>query len=436
MVKNEDKEGISSIENLMDYYRLETSKDLDPLMERIGDSRYVLLGEASHGTHEYYTWRTAISKRLIEEKGFSFIAVEGDWPDCYKINRWVKNYAEGDLKIHDVLRQFKRWPTWMWANYEIAALAEWLREHNANRLQESKAGFYGLDVYSLWESMHSLVEYLQKEDPATAKLAQAAIHCFEPYREEDSYTKALSSLEEDCRNEVIELLKEVRKKAPQYNTDPEAGLNAEINSLVAANAENYYQAMVSFNEQSWNVRDKHMVETLNHIMKHHGPEAKVIVWEHNTHIGDARATDMARHGLLNVGQLVRQEQNEKDVILVGFGSYQGSVMAGSDWGEAMTKMTMPPARENSVEEILHRESPANKLLLFDKPKLKERFSQKLRHRAIGVVYHPDREWGNYVPTELSKRYDAFLYIDTTNALHPIHLTPDKELVPLTYPFRF
>ena len=425
----------STIDISKELHRLQSAADLDPLMERIGDAKYVLLGEASHGTHEYYTWRAEISRRLIQEKGFSFIAVEGDWPDCFEINRWVKGYDGAPGTIRDVLHQFDRWPTWMWANWEIAALAEWMRNHNNTLAPEKKVGFYGLDVYSLWDSMEIIVDYLEKEDPEAAEYAKKAIDCFEPYGEEDSYASALSLLKQSCKDEVLQLLQTVRQKAPSYDSEPEASLNAEINALVAANGEKYYRTMASFGGNSWNVRDLHMVETLNSIMKYHGPDAKVIVWEHNTHIGDARATTMADGGLLNVGQLVREQHNEEEVVLVGFGSYQGSVIAGRSWGAPMQVMPVPPAVAHSVEEMLHTISPENKLLIFNQsPAFQEFFRGWLGHRAIGVVYNPERERGNYVPTKLTSRYDAFLYLDKTSALHPLRLKPQGDLMPETYPF--
>ncbi|MFN3405657.1 MAG: erythromycin esterase family protein [Cytophagaceae bacterium] len=435
MNKPTTRSQISLKQSKADFAPLESSKDLDILLEEIGNSRYVLLGEATHGTHEFYTWRTAISKRLIEEKGFNLIAVEGDWPDCYKINRWIKGYKDSGITITEVLQSFKRWPTWMWANYEVAALSEWLREYNSNGAHNNKIGFYGLDVYSLWESMEILVEYLEKEDPKTASYSKEAFRCFEPYREEDSYANAIGELDEGCRKEVLDLLLEVRKNAKHYNGDKEAGLNAEMNALVIKNAEKYYTAMMSFSESSWNVRDQHMVETLDHIMKFHGSDAKVIVWEHNTHIGDARATDMHRSGLLNVGQLVRERHGKDGVYIVGFGTYKGTVIAGSGWGAPMKKMKVPNAKENSVEDILHNSLPENKLLIFGRNNsLNNRFESWLGHRAIGVVYHPEMDKRNYVSTKLSERYDAFIFIDETSALHPLHIVPDAHLIPETYPF--
>jgi erythromycin esterase len=417
------------------FHPLQRAADLDPLLERIADARYVLLGEASHGTHEYYTWRAEISKRLIQEKGFSFIAVEGDWPECFAINRWIKDYPGAGSTILEVLKKYERWPTWMWANWEIAALAHWMRKYNGSLATEKKIGFYGLDVYSLWDSIRIIMDYLEKEDPAAAAYARRAVDCFEPYGEEDDYAAGLRAMKKGCREEVLRLLLEVRQHAARYDQEPEAGLNAEINALVAANGEKYYRAMSAFGGNAWNVRDRHMVETLNTLMNYHGAGAKVIVWEHNTHIGDARATDMAEDGDVNVGQLVREEHGPEQVVLVGFGSYEGTVIAGKGWGAPMQEMQMPPASPGSVEEMLHTASPENKLLLFDEqPALKEYFKGWLGHRAIGVVYHPARDKGNYVPTQLPSRYDAFLYLDKTRALHPLRLKPDSHLMPETYPF--
>ena len=423
-------------EILKDHYRLATSKDLDPLLNRIGDSRYVLLGEASHGTHEYYTWRAAISKRLIEEKGFSFIAVEGDWPDCYRINRFVKGYQDEGPKPLDVLKNFARWPTWMWANWEIAALTEWMNSRNKNLPADRKVGFYGLDVYSLWESMDVILNYLRKEDPMAAQLVIEAFRCFEPYEEGQDYARAMLHLSADCTEEVIRLLKEVKKKSHQYNHDREASLNTEMNAQVIANAEQYYRSMVSFTDKSWNIRDTHMAETLNALMRFHGKKAKCIVWEHNSHIGDARYTDMRNEGLLNVGQLVREQHEREGVYIVGFASYEGSVIAGRSWGGKMEKMEVPPAVKGSIEEILHSDSAENRMIFFKNSDRDRRFDRYLGHRAIGVVYHPEHERGNYVPTLLSSRYDALLYIDKTSALNPLHLKPDEEQMPDTYPFGF
>jgi len=419
-------------------YPLKNAGDLDPLLERIGDAHCVMLGEASHGTHEYYTWRTAISKRLITEKGFNFIAVEGDWPDCYRLNRYIKGYAGQDKKSHQLLHDFKRWPTWMWANWEVDVLLNWLKQHNADKPANKRTGFYGLDVYSLWESMEVLVNYLEANDPKAAQMAKEAIRCFEPYEEDPhQYARSQFSVKSSCRQEVTRLLAEIRKKAPVYDHDPEAALNTEQNANIAVNAEEYYSNMMGFNDNTWNLRDTHMMETLQRLLRFHGQGAKAIVWEHNTHIGDARYTDMQRHGMYNTGQLAREQLGEQDTVLAGFGSYLGTVIAGKQWGMHMEVMPGPAARDGSVEELMHYTYGDNRLFIFDRKKNNDRYNEVLPHRAIGVVYNPEHEkHGNYVPTILSSRYDAFLYIDQTTALHPLHIKPDGRLVPETYPFNF
>ncbi len=417
---------------------LRTPVDLDPLLERIGDARYVLLGEASHGTHEYYTWRAAISRRLIDEKGFSFIAVEGDWPDCYRVNRYVKGYPDAGDDAREVLHAFERWPTWMWANEEVVELAEWLRAHNEHLPAEAKAGFYGLDVYSLWDSLYQVLGYLGKHVPAAVPAARRAFQCFEPYGEDvQEYARATRWVEESCEDEVIALLAEVRRHARPYPHDGrEAGFSAEQNALVVKNAEHYYRAMVRGGPDSWNVRDRHMVETLERLMRHHGPGAKAIVWEHNTHIGDTRFTDMADDGMVNVGQLVREGHAGEGVVLVGFGSYQGRVIAGSEWEAPMEQMEVPPARPDSWEDVLHRAGASDRFLLLDAVRHHGGFLAQRGHRAIGVVYHPEYErFGNYVPTVLPRRYDAFLFLNETRALRPLHEVQPREEgeVPETYP---
>lgn len=413
-------------------YNLSTAGDLDALVEAAGNKMIVMLGEASHGTHEYYTWRTAISKRLIEEYGFNFIAVEGDWPDCYKINRYVKGYKDAGDNVHAVLHEFDRWPTWMWANWEIAALTEWMRAYNQRLPIEEKIGFYGLDVYSLWDSMDAMVKYLDKEDPEASRSVKAAIQCFEPFRQrEQSYAYSLK--EHNCRDQVLTLLREIRMKAQYLDGDREAGFNTEQNALIAVNAEKYYSSLIGFDNDSWNIRDTHMMETLERLMKFHGPTAKGIVWEHNTHVGDARATDMKSEGMVNIGELGRKKYGDDNVYLVGFGSYEGSVIAGDAWGAPMEEMDVPPARTGSIEEALHLRGEHNRYLLFDE-ETDALFDMRIGHRAIGVVYHPERERvGNYVPTTMSERYDAFVYLDYTRALHALHL-PQGHQMPETYPF--
>lgn len=419
-------------------YPLQSKAGLQPLFDRIGDARIVMLGEASHGTHEYYTWRTHITKRLIEEKNFNFIAVEGDWPDCYRLNRFVKGYDTESKGAYNVLHTFNRWPTWMWANWEIIALADWLQKYNAVFPANKKVGFYGLDVYSLWESMESIMRYLKNIDKAALKIAEDAFRCFEPYRKDEgrSYAEASQFVPELCETEVVDLLKEVQRKIPQYNTDHENVFSTEQNALIAVNAEKYYRAMIKGGAHSWNVRDRHMAETLERLLNFHGENSKVVVWEHNTHIGDARATDMASEGMFNIGELARMQHHEKGVVLVGFGSYKGTVMAGKSWGAAMRKIEMPEARKGSWEYFLHKAGNENKLLLMDELATNDMLMEHpIGHRAIGVVYNPAYElYGNYVPSILPLRYDAFIYLDETKALHPLHIEPDGKQMPETYPF--
>lgn len=412
-------------------------EDLDPLMDRIGDARFVLLGEASHGTAEFYDWRRLISQRLIREKNFSFIAVEGDWPDCYRVNRYVKGYSDSGKDAHEVLHAFKRWPTWMWANREVVALANWLRRHNASMPENKKVGFYGLDVYSLWESMEAVLSYLAKVDGLALPAARKAFECFEPYADDaQEYASATRWTAETCEDEVVHLLHALRlQKSHSKEDGRDMFFDAEQNALVAKNAENYYRTMVRGNSTSWNVRDRHMVETLNRLMHYYGPGSKAIVWEHNTHVGDARYTDMAASGMINVGQLVREEHFNDGVVLIGFSSYTGTVIAADEWGAPMRKMRVPAGRTDSWEGVLHGVIPADKLLIFEPGTLRSELIAKRGHRAIGVVYHPEYEaYGNYVPTVMPRRYDAILFIDETRAVQPLHMPDGTEYeLPETYP---
>jgi erythromycin esterase len=417
---------------------LNAPPDLDTLIERVGEARLVLLGEASHGTHEYYVWRGSITRRLIEEKGFSFVAVEGDWPDCYRVNRFVKGFRDVEQSAREVLHAFDRWPTWMWANEEVVEFIERLRIYNAGLPEAERVGFYGLDVYSLWNSLYQVLAYLRRHDPAALPAARRAFQCFEPFGEDvQRYAQATRWIDASCEQEVVSMLAELSRADKPYPPDGrEAHFNAEQNALVTKNAESYYRTMVEGGPESWNVRDRHMVETLERLIRYHGPQSKAIVWEHNSHIGDARFTDMADDGMVNVGQLVRQAHSLQDVALVGFGSYQGSVIAGEEWEAPMERMQVPPARPGSWEEVFHRAVAADRMLLFDNVRANEDFLEERGHRAIGVVYHPEYEqFGNYVPTVLPLRYDAFLYFDESHALAPLHDVRERadHEVPETFP---
>jgi erythromycin esterase-like protein len=406
--------------------------DLDPLLERIGDARVVAIGEASHGTHEYYAWRAALTRRLVEERGFGLVAVEGDWPDCYRVNRSVRLRPGADEDPRAALDAIDRWPTWMWANDDVVHFCRWLRDRNARLPEADRVGFYGLDVYSLWDSMHELIAWLQENEPGHVAAARRALRCFEPFGEDGAeYAFATRLAPSNCEEAVVDLLRHLcsERGRPADGDDPEGRFAAEQNASVVVDAERYYRAMVAGSADSWNVRDVHMADTLDRLLEHTGRRA--VVWEHNTHVGDARATDMADAGMTNVGQLLRERHGVDDVVLVGFGGHRGGVIAGREWGEQMERMTVPGARAGSLEALLHELVGEDALLVWPRsgPRPPE-LDQRLDHRAIGVVYRPQRErWGNYVPTVLGERYDAFLYLEETTPLRPLHLERADEHVP-------
>ncbi|MGW3173415.1 erythromycin esterase family protein [Streptomyces sp. NPDC001153] len=419
---------------------------LDPLLERIGDARYVLLGEASHGTADYYRLRDALTRRLIEEKGFSFVAVEGDWPDCQAVHCSVVAAPDAPDDPGEVLAGFRRWPAWLWGNTDVAAFTRWLRRHNEALPPERRVGFFGLDVYSLWESLHAVLSHLREHDPDRVQDALEAYRCFEPYaRDPQSYAPATRYVPEGCEPQVVSLLTELRRRAAQAAAmdGSHAEFAARQNAEVLAGAEAYYRVMLDSGLESWNIRDRHMADTLDRLMEHHGPDAKAVVWEHNTHIGDARATDMADVGEVNVGQLVRERHMGRGVVLVGFGSYSGTVIAAYAWGDVPRIMAMPSARRGSVEDLLHRALPGERVLfVFPHVQLQrppssgrgEWYHEEHGHRAIGVVYRPQYDRvGNYVPTVLAQRYDAFCYLDRTHALTPLPPLAEERREEQTWP---
>ncbi|WP_256358300.1 erythromycin esterase family protein [Bacillus sp. sid0103] len=400
----------------------DTLDDLDPIIEAIGDAKFVLLGESSHGTSEFYSLRAELSKKLIKEKGFSFIAVEGDWPACQSINQYIKGFNPTSKDITRVLESFNRWPTWMWANHEIIDLIEWLKDYNQQKNGAHKVGFYGLDVYSLWESMDEIIRYLERTNSPSLKEAKKAFSCFEPFnRSHESYAVSAGYLSKDCTKEALKLLASIQKNKWKFDDEQENSLNMEVNALVTANAEEYYRTMVKSDSKSWNVRDHHMVEALNSVMNFYGDKAKCIIWEHNTHVGDARATDMKDEGMVNVGQIIREQNGAENVFIIGFGTYRGTVIAAAEWGKDFQIMQVPPAQFGSWESLFHKTGAANKYLLFTDQNRHE-FNTIIGHRAIGVVYRPEYEhFGNYVPSNMGKRYDSFIFLDQTKALQPLVL---------------
>lgn len=414
---------------------LRDAADLDPLLERVGDAHVVAIGEASHGTHEYYAWRAALTRRLVTEHDFGFVAVEGDWPDCHRVNRSVTLRDGADADPRDALDAFSRWPTWMWANDDVVGFCRWLREVNAGRADDERVGFYGLDVYSLWDSMHELVGWLRENEPDHVDVAVRALRCFEPFGEDGAeYAFASRFAPSSCEQAVVDLLHRLcAERGRGGDDDPAARFSAEQNAAVVVDAERYYRAMVQGSAESWNVRDVHMADTLDRLLTH--ADDRAVVWEHNTHVGDARATDMADAGMTNIGQLLRERHGADDVVLVGFGGYRGGVVAGSEWGAQMERMPVPEARRGSLEALLHDELGRDALLVWEPGAARPpELDRRLDHRAIGVVYRPERErWGNYVPTVLGERYDAFLYLEDTTPLQPLHLErPDEHVPPLAH----
>jgi erythromycin esterase len=408
-------------------HALTDAGDLDPLLDRIGDARVVMLGEASHGTHEFYIWRAALTERLIAECGFSFVAVEGDWPDCERVNQAVQGVPGAPGDPRESLLAYERWPTWMWANEEVADFGRWLRRHNEAQDPQRRAGFHGLDVYSLWESLREILVYLREHDPDQVPGALAAYRCFEPYDEDpNAYAWATRFVSASCEAEVVDLLVNLRAKT---------NLGVGQNAAVVAGAEHYYRSLVHGGAKSWNVRDRHMDETLDRLLTHYGAGARAVVWAHNTHVGDARGTDQSRHGEVTIGELARDRYGADQVVLVGFGSHHGTVVAGSSWGAPMEVMPVPDAKPGSLEDILHEAAPPQALIVI--PSYQQRpdvLVTELAHRAIGVVYRPERErWANYVPTVLGDRYDAFLWFDETTAVAPLHPRTVDVLEPETYP---
>jgi erythromycin esterase len=408
------------------YHPLTSEKDLDILMQQIGNARIVLLGEASHGTSEYYQWRAAITKRLIQEKGFDLMGIEGEWADSYRVNNFIRGQKQDSIAAVNVLRNYDRWPTWMWGNYEVASLVTWLNNYNQSKSSSEKFGFYGLDVYCLWESMTELMPYIQGND-SLRNLALQVQQCFQPYSSDvQEYGYAVANASANCVAQTERLYRSIMQFTGNAVAKNESQFVMQQNVLVAYNAERYYRSSVTSYEGSWNIRDRHMAETIRRLLEFHGPDSKMIIWEHNTHVGDARYTDMVAEGMVNVGQLVRESYGEANVFAVGFGSYEGSVIASNNWGGPIITMDVPDAPANSWEGMLHQLGASNKLIISSELKNNPALQSNIGHRAIGVVYNPNQERGNYVPSKVANRYDAFIFIDKTTALHPLGTAPKRE----------
>ncbi|MGB8464722.1 MAG: erythromycin esterase family protein [Terrimicrobiaceae bacterium] len=414
-----------------------SASDYDSLLDLVGEARLVLLGEASHGTHEFYRERAQISKRLIRERGFCAVAAEADWPDAYRINAFVRG-AGDDLDSVEALGGFKRFPQWMWRNADVLDFVGWLREHNDGLRSLEKCGFYGLDLYSLHASIEAVLGYLTKVDPDAAILARHHYSCFDHFgRNTETYGWATGfGMAPTCEEQVVGELVALRRKAMDYlqrdgQVAAEAYFCAEQNALIVRDAEQYYRTMFRRDHSSWNQRDTHMMRTLMALTDHLGkqrPHAKIIVWAHNSHIGDARATQMCERGEWNLGQLVRERFGHR-AVLIGFTTHSGSVTAASDWDSPAERKTVRPSLEGSYERLFHETETARFWLDLRKhSKIRALLRAPALERAIGVIYRPDTERAShYFTARLSDQLDAVLHFDHTRAVEPLERTAEWTL---------
>lgn len=412
--------------------------EYDSLVEMTRGARFVLLGEASHGTHEFYRERAQISKRLITECGFNAVAVEADWPDAYRINLFVHG-ANSAMDAIDSLGGFKRFPQWMWRNADVLDFVGWLHEHNDRQREPDKCGFYGLDLYSLHASIESVLGYLKKVDPEAAQRALRHYGCFEQFGEStEAYGYATGlGLRPHCEREVVSELVALRHKAMDYlqrdgQVAADAYFCAEQNALVVRNAEEYYRKMFRREVSSWNLRDTHMMESLLALDKHlsstRGKPAKIIVWAHNSHLGDARATQMAERGEINLGQLVR-ERFGREALSVGFTTHSGTVTAASDWDAPAERKHVRPSVDESYEHVFHAAGyPRFFLNLRDLPNVASALRPQRLERAIGVIYRPETEMiSHYFVAQLPDQFDAVLHFDDTRAVEPLERNAEWEV---------
>lgn len=430
----------------------------DHLFAQIGDARFVLIGEASHGTHEFYQERMRITRRLIEEKNFSAVVVEADWPDAYRVNRYVRGQGT-DQNAETALGDFKRFPRWMWRNDVVLQFVEWLRKHNQQARQQDKvqAGFYGMDLYSLHRSMDAVIEYLDGVDPDAAQRARLRYSCFDAFgKEPQTYGMATEyGVAEPCEDAAIAQLMELRhqEKALVNNAGllaEDEHFYAEQNARLAVDAERYYRAMFRGRDNSWNLRDTHMADTIDALAAHQaaqGQPAKIVVWAHNSHLGDARATEVSQRAQLNVGQLMRERHPDQSFI-IGFSTYQGEVFAADDWDSPGIRKAVRPGLPDSHEALLHelsQQAGAEKFWINVQAQQQQEKSgavllgKERLERYIGVIYAPATErWSHYLKTRLDQQYDALIYIDKTRALNPLDRqsvadVAHEEDLPETYP---
>ncbi|TMH43537.1 MAG: methyltransferase domain-containing protein, partial [Betaproteobacteria bacterium] len=406
---------------------------LEPLLERIGGARVVLLGEATHGTSEFYRMRARITRELVERKGFSIVAVEADWPDAARIDHYVRHRETPPAEW----KAFTRFPEWMWRNTDVQAFVDWLHRYNMNRPYADRAGFYGLAVYSLSISIQAVLAYLDDVDPAAARVARERYGCLTPW-EADPATygrMALSGRYRACERDVTSMLTDLLRKRLQYSErDGERYFDATQNARVVADAERYYRIMYYGSAESWNLRDRHMYDTLEALLQAGGSRAKAVVWEHNSHIGDARYTEMSSRGELNIGQLVREAYGN-ECYLIGFGTDSGTVAAADDWDGPMRVKEVRGSHAESYERQCHESGVASFLLaLGPERELRRRLTEPRLERAIGVIYRPQTELAShYFQAVLPRQFDEYCWFDRTSAVTPLDTARLRGL-PETYPF--
>ncbi|MFW6331216.1 MAG: erythromycin esterase family protein, partial [Gemmatimonadota bacterium] len=413
--------------------------DLAPLLQRIGDARLVLIGEASHGTSEFYRLRARITRELIERKGFRFVAAEADWPDAAEIDAYVRHHPDH----RPGAKPFQRFPRWMWANTDVLEFVHWLRDHNEGRSDgNGMAGFHGLDLYSMHSSIEAVLEYLDDVDPDAAAVARDRYACLTPWQNDPAlYGRAvLTGSFDQCEDDVVLMLKDLMDKRMEYvRRDGRRFVDAIQNARLVANAEKYYRIMYRGSVSSWNLRDQHMFDTLSMLLQVYGPGAKGVVWAHNSHLGDASATAMGARGEHNVGQLVR-EAHGADAYLIGFGTHTGTVAAASNWGEPMEVKKVNPSHPRSYEHLGHQAAPDNFLLPLREPRqptLRERLLPDRLERAIGVIYRPETELqSHYFDASLPRQFDEWIWFEESRAVTPIAEEHREELegLPETFPF--
>ena len=411
------------------------SVEVEPLLRRIGDARIVLLGEATHGTSEFYRMRERISRELIERKGFSFVAIEGDWPDAARIDHYVRHaeYPPSEWMA------FARFPVWMWRNQEVREFIDWLRTHNANVEAGKRVALHGLDLYSLYNSIRSVLNYLDDVDPRTAQVARRRYGCLTPWQSDPATYghAALTGSYQTCEREVVSMLTDLMRKQRAYaEHDGERFLDAVQNARLVANAERYYRIMYYGSRASWNLRDSHMFETLKTLLHFHGPESKAIVWAHNSHVGDSAATEMSSRGEYNIGHLCRKEFGNA-AYSIGFGTNSGTVAAASDWDGPMEVKAVRPALSGSYERLCHEAGCPRFLLPLRGPipgVLANGLLGPRLERAIGVIYRPETELqSHYFQAILSRQFDEYIWFDESKAITPL-LTEELKGLPDTYPF--